>query len=317
MIKLAIIGAGQFSYNHKKAIRKNSGCDLVAICDLLEDNARRLAEGTEAVIYTDYHEMLKKEKIDGAILNLPHFLHKSVSVDCLNAGVAVLVEKPMALDVSECDEMIAASKASGAPLTVGHLAGYLPSMVALKKIIDEGTLGTLCAVNEIRTANYFVNRQKWFLDKKLSGGGIMMNLGAHYIDKILYLTEMMPESVYAVNSNMVSDDTVEATSQLLLKLPGNISASGTFSGAQGTGQIETTFYFTKGTAQIRLGTELWISKEGADFAPVIVDEEVSLFDLAMEKQISEFLKLIQGEPNCATTPEHGRNVISVLRKILD
>ncbi len=66
--------------------------------------------------------MLAKEKSDGVILNLPHFLHKDVTIDCLERSVPVLVEKPMALSADECDAMIAASKKTGVPFVVGHLA---------------------------------------------------------------------------------------------------------------------------------------------------------------------------------------------------
>lgn len=316
MIRLGIIGAGNFSYTHKRAIRQVEGCEICGVSDLVEEKAKALAEGTGANVYTDYQEMLAKEKPDGVILNLPHFLHKDVTIDCLERGVPVLVEKPMALNTEECDAMIAASEKTGVSFAVGHLAGYSKAGQELKKLIQSEILGKLVAMTEIRTANYFANRPKWFLDKKLSGGGIMMNLGAHYVDKILYLTEAEPEEVYSVFSNKVTEDNVEATAQFLLRLPQNVSASGTFSGCASSNQCETTFYFTDGAAQIRLGLELWISKAGGEYEPVVVGDHTELMDDNMCNQIVEFMKLIRGEENHATTPEHGRRVISVLEKIL-
>lgn len=316
MIRIGMIGAGNFSYTHKRAIKSLDGCEICAVSDLIEEKAAAFAEGINAKVYTDYREMLEKEKPDGVILNLPHFLHKDITIDCLKHKIPVLVEKPMALSTEECDAMIAASKQYETPFAVGHLAGYSKSGQALKKIIREKTLGKLVAMTEIRTCNYFVNRPKWFLDKKLSGGGIMMNLGAHYIDKVLYLTDVEPEEICSVISNCATEDNVEATAQFLLRLPDNVSASGTFSGCVSSGQCETTFYFSKGTAQIRLGLELWISKAGGDFEPVVVGDHNEIMNGNMTEQITEFMKLIRGEENHATTPEHGRRVISVLEKIL-
>lgn len=316
MTRLGIIGAGNFSYTHKSAVKLLPDCEICAISDLVIEKAEALAEGTDAKVYTDYKEMLAKEKPDGVILNLPHFLHKSVTIDCLEMGVPVLVEKPMALNSEECDEMIAASKRTGVPFAVGHLSAYSKSCKELKKIIQNKTLGELVAINEIRTANYFVNRPAWFLDKKLSGGGIMMNLGAHYIDKVLYLTDSEPEVLSSVFSNKATNDNVEATAQFLLRLPENVSASGTFSGCAGSGQCETTLYFSRGAAQIRYGLELWISKEGGTYEPVVTGDHSEIMNQTMVEQIEEFSKLIRGEENHATTPEHGGRVISVLETIL-
>ncbi len=316
MFRFGIIGAGNFSYTHKRAISQLSDCTLCCVSDLAIDKAEKLAAGTGAAVYRDYREMLEKEKPDGVILNLPHFLHKDISVACLSLGVPVLIEKPMALTTEECDTMICASKETGVPLAVGHLAGYSSACVALKKMIKDETLGKLCGMTEIRTANYFVNRPDWFLDKKLSGGGIMMNLGAHFIDKALYLTDAEPEAVHCVWNNLLNEKNVEATAQILLKMPGNVGASGTFSGCAGSGQCETTFYFTGGTAQIRFGLELWISEADGEFRPVVTGDHTEIMDESMRNQLCEFMKLVRGEENHAATPEHGRRVIAVLEKAL-
>jgi predicted dehydrogenase len=317
MIRIGIIGAGGFSYTHKRAIGMVADCEICAVSDLVYEKAEKFAEGISAAVYTDYKEMIAQEKPDGVILNLPHFLHKDVTIECLNLGVPVLVEKPMALTTKECDEMIAVSKQMDVPLAVGHISGYSSSCRELKKIIRDGSLGELCAIDEIRLINYFTNRPEWFLDKKLSGGGILMNLGAHFIDRILYLTDTEPEEVICICNNKLNDKNVEATAQILLKMPGDIGASGTFNGCTGLRHFETTFHFTKGTAQLRLGLELWVSKNGGAYEPVVVGEDVELQDEFMCREIREFVKLICGRPNEAATAEHGRKVVAILEQALN
>ena len=81
---------------HKAALLGNSSCELAAVCDITAEQAGQLAEGTNARVYTDYREMQEAEQLDAVILNLPHYLHKEVSVFFLEHHIAVLVEKPMA-----------------------------------------------------------------------------------------------------------------------------------------------------------------------------------------------------------------------------
>lgn len=117
---MGIIGAGNFSYTHKSAIKLVPACEICAINDLLEEKAVALAAGTHAKVYTNYKEMLAEEKADGVILNLPHFLHKDVTIDYLESGIPVLVEKPMVLNAEECDAMIEASSRTGVLFAVLH-----------------------------------------------------------------------------------------------------------------------------------------------------------------------------------------------------
>ena len=315
-MRIALIGAGCFGQNHKLAISKRSDCKLAAVCDLNLGRALALVEGTDAKIYADYHEMLAQEQLDGVILNLPHFLHKSVTIDCLEQGVAVLVEKPMALSVAECDAMIEASQRTQMPLTVGHLSSYIPATRRIKELVKKETLGKLCSIVEIRNKDYFTNRPEWFLDKKLSGGGITMNLGAHFIDKVLYVTDALPERIVATGNNFLTDHTVEAASHVQLTLTNGVIASGTYCGSKGAEHQETTFFFTNGIAQIRGGMELWMSEGNAPLVKIDIEDADTIFEHALETELQEFLKLIRGEENCATKVEHARNVICVLEQAL-
>ena len=96
MFKIGLVGTGIIADFHKKAIEKNSEVIITAVCDIDIRKAENAAEGTNASVYTDYKEMAEKESLDCVILNLPHFLHRDVTVYFLNKGISVLVEKPMA-----------------------------------------------------------------------------------------------------------------------------------------------------------------------------------------------------------------------------
>ena len=124
MINIGIVGAGAIGEVHKETIRKNKNCELIAICDISVEKAETLAEGTKAKVYEDYKKMQEIEALDMVIINLPHFLHKEVSMFFLENNIPVLLEKPMALTTEECNEMIGVSKESNTPFAVGHVQRY-------------------------------------------------------------------------------------------------------------------------------------------------------------------------------------------------
>ena len=310
MFKFGIIGVGAVGKLHKEAIMSHPECELTAVCDLEESRAKHLSEGTGARIYFDYKVMQDNEKLDAVIINLPHHLHKDVSVYFLERNVAVLVEKPMGNSVEECNAMIAAAEQSGTALAVGHVQRYLPSLRELKKIVNEKRLGRLCSITEVRNWDYFNNRPEWFLDKKRSGGGILMNFGAHSLDKLFYITGLGVEQITAIGNNFMTSHDVEASAQLLIKLTGGVSASITHCGCHVPGCQETTFYFTKGAVQVR-GWELWISEGGNPYVKIDCGDLDINF---MEDQLREFVKYLKGEEHECATAEYGRNIISVLEK---
>lgn len=311
MKRIGIVGAGIIGVSHKKAMMKNSDCCLAAVCDVAIEKAQSLVEGTDIPVFADYKEMSEKVELDAVILNLPHFLHKEVTVYFLERKIAVLVEKPMANSVEECDAMIAASQKTGTPLAVGHVQRYFAAYRALRDIIASEKLGKLCLVTESRNVHYFAeSRPKWFLNKSKAGGGITMNYGAHSIDKLLYATGASIEKVAANGNNLLNDADVEAAAQILLKLSNGASASLSYSGCYSPYLEEVIFYFTEGVAKVCSNRELWISEKGQQFERA----ELDYTKVALEEQLVEFLKLLNGRESEVVSPQYGREVIRVLEE---
>ena len=125
MIKIAVVGTGIIGLDHLKAIRKSDKLELVAICDINEEKVSALAEEYGVPYFLDYKEIPKKTDAEAVILNLPHGLHCESTVFFLEAGLHVLLEKPMANTVAECDTMMAAEKRSGKKLAIGHIQRFL------------------------------------------------------------------------------------------------------------------------------------------------------------------------------------------------
>ncbi len=310
MIKIGIVGAGIIGISHKEAIMKHVDCELTAVCDVDITKALELAKGTNANTYEDYRDMCENENLDGVILNLPHYLHKNITIYFLEHKIPTLVEKPMALNVSECDAMIEASKGNKTPLGIGHVQQYFKSHKYLKKLIENKELGEFCSMTETRNVSYFPNRPKWFLNKEQAGGGILMNYGAHTLDKLYYLTGLNVEKVIAVGNNFLNDENIESSAQVLLKLSNGCSAALTYCGCEVPFHYEAYYYFTNGAVRL-IGTgEMSIAKGSSPFQTIEVDGT----DDIMYDQLNEFVKLIRGEENELITPEYGKKVIEVLEK---
>lgn len=310
MIRIAVVGAGKIASNHIDAINKNDECMLAAVADIVLERAQALA-GNGCECFSDYKQMYEKVKFDAVILNLPHFLHCEVSKFFLERGVCVLCEKPMANSVKECDEMIEAAKKGGTKLAIGHVQRYFRAYRIIKEYFESGKLGKLTRITEIRNINYFPNRPEWFLNKKLSGGGICMNYGAHTLDKIFYTTKLKVNSVCACMSNMLTDNDVEAGAQILFKLEDGASAMVNYSGCHVPGYYETVFYFTNGAIKTSDGNRVWVSDGGA-YEEIEKDTDERTF---MEKQLCEFIKFYKDEENEMADAEYAREIISVIEKI--
>ena len=308
MIRIGMVGAGGIAKSHADAIKQNTDCILTAVADINAERAREMAEVAGASWFTDYKDM-DCTAFDAVILNLPHHLHCEVSVYFLERGVHLLCEKPMANTLAECDRMIEAAKSAGKHLSIGHVQRYYTAAKEIKAIIESKKYGDLTMITESRCKDYLKNRAKWFLDKRTAGGGIAMNLGAHSIDRILYTTGLCVEEVHALTANPISGDDVEINAQLLLKLSGGVSATVSLCGTHvPKEEHETVYYFTDGIVKMR-GDKLLVFENG-EFV-----EKCEGYPL-IERQLSEFLKLLRGEGSEICTPEYGREIIRILKEFI-
>lgn len=308
MIDIAVIGTGIIAAEHLEAIKKLDEVRLTAVCDKDEKKARAAAEKYNTRYFTDYRDIVGKA--DAVILNLPHFLHCEVSVFFLEAGLDVLVEKPMANTVAECDRMIDAAEKSGRKLAVGHVQRYFKANRELKRIIESGEYGPLCMMSERRTTDYFsASRPEWFLNKATAGGGIIMNYGAHALDKLLYLTGDKITSVTGSVGNFANSRDIDGHAQFFATVSGGACADITLCGYNFS-TYDNMYYFPGATIRVNETTELSIFSDGVETK--IPCEEDGGF---MLRQLEEFCKYIKGEPSEITDGEYGRQIIQAIEVV--
>ncbi len=311
MLRIAIVGTGIIARLHLDAISKLDNCTLAALCDLNESKLGELCEKYGVPGFTDYKKMPGAVDFDAVILNLPHGLHKEATVFFLDNGKHVLVEKPMANTVEECDAMLEAAERNGKKLAIGHIQRFFRPNRVVKEIVDSGELGRLCMYSEQRSINYFLdNRPAWFTSKKMAGGGIVMNYGAHAFDKLFYITGKRPTEVYANTANLINDKDVEGHAQIFAKFEDGLSAVVTFSGYSNV-VYESYYYFTGGAIRVNGIDSAFIRREGEkEWTAIGAKRDNGEFTV----QLNEFVKLINGESSEIADGSFSRDIVKAIEK---
>ncbi len=184
-IKFSIIGCGAIARAHLDALTRNEGAEITVLVDKELLRAQKLAQKYQVPeIAGDYKKIFGK--VDAAIVALPHHLHAPVSMDLLQHGIHVLVEKPMALKPTDCRAMIEAARSSGVRLAVGLARRFFLSSQFVKQLFDNHILGDIVSfdLQEGYIFNWPVHSD--FTFKKESGGGVLSDTGVHVLDLLLW-----------------------------------------------------------------------------------------------------------------------------------
>lgn len=189
ILKVALIGIGEMGGGHYNAYKNITGAKLVAVCDIRKEVAEEktyedIKSGSDIKIYTDYKKMIESETLDMIDMVTPSYLHAEIAEYCLDKGLNVLVEKPMALSKADCNEMINHAIKSGKKLMVAHVVRFMKPYMFLADTIKEGKYGKLISLDMSRVSSIPTCRYNdWMRDEKLSGG-VCIDLAVHDIDFI-------------------------------------------------------------------------------------------------------------------------------------
>jgi predicted dehydrogenase len=309
--KVAVIGAGGISHSHLRAIRHMNELQAVAIADIHSERAEQLAGEYGMNAYTDYREMIDQERPDIAVITLPHFFHKETAVWCAERKCHIMLEKPMALNVRECNEVIRAANNNRVVLMVGHTQQYIAQNIKAKEIIRQGVLGELVMINDTRHVHYYSTaRPEWFFEKAKAGGGIMMNLGSHSIDKIQWLTDSRVTKVKASLTHFGQKGDIEGSGLVFLETSGGFSATISQSGYGGVKKNETEMMFTKGMIKLSTGQGLWLSQHG-EYREVLIEDAEDPFIL----QFKDLAASIETGRVLACSGEYSKSVVAAVEAV--
>lgn len=218
-VRWGIIGCGDVTeVKSGPGFQKAEGSELVAVMrrneKLAEDYAQR---HNVPKWYNDANKLINDPDVDAVYIATPPSTHKEYTIAAASAGKPVYVEKPMALNYSECIEMVETCRKFNVPLFVAYYRRALPRFLKVKSLLDENRIGEICSVSIKffqQTTDKDSSPDNWRVDSSIAGCGYFCDLGSHMIDLIQFLLGKISDaSGYTSNQSKLykAEDTVSAT----------------------------------------------------------------------------------------------------------
>ena len=282
-LRIAVVGCGAVAEHlHLPALARRNDCTLVAAVDQNQERAQRLTRSfSETTILTDFRNLLTLN-IDLAIVALPNHLHAPVSTELLRAGFHVLVEKPMALSVAQCDEMLAAAEEGHALLAVGMMRRFIHASRFVKSVIDSNLIGRIHSI-DMRDGHIY----EWPITtdfpfrREAAGGGVLMDSGVHDLDQLLWWMgeiqsyEYFDDNEGGVESECLLRATLQSGAKVTVELSRNRKLRNTARLRGERGEIEVSL----------LGNSVWVCLEGAPMQMIGQGSPVSTRTASPQSQV--------------------------------
>lgn len=190
-LRIGLVGCGKMMVAHAQAVNKVEDVEIVAVCDVIYDNAKAVADalGNNPYITSDYTDML--DYIDAVLIALPHDLHYECGMFFAHHKKHILMEKPLCNSEEECVNLIEKCEAEGVTLMCGYPVRFWPGIVKLKELVDSGEYGAIMQMSiwteQLTGIDYIKDdgTRNWTLTARI-GGGQLFSHGCHYIDVMLW-----------------------------------------------------------------------------------------------------------------------------------
>ena len=194
-LKVGVIGLGTFGIMHVEAYHTYHRSKLKAVCDIDLEKGRNLAGKYGCEFYSDYTEMISKAELDAISIATPDFLHRKPAICAAEAGLDILLEKPMATTTEDATAIIDAVKNSGSKLMIDFHNRWSPPFVSLKRSIDEGEMGSPKFIQARLDDTIYVPTKmlSWS-----TSSNVLWFLGSHLIDLSRWLLASNPQKAFSV-----------------------------------------------------------------------------------------------------------------------
>ncbi len=267
MNKVAVIGAGFISGDHYPGWEKTNDAEIDVVVDIQAELAKKRAEEWGAGSWeTDYRSVLDNKDITICDICLPHHLHATVTIDCLNAGKHVLLEKPISMNVDEAIEIMKVWKRSGKVLMIAENWYYAPVVTKAEELIKAGAIGDIYSMRA--NLDYpgfrswpkeqaYVRGVGWRENVAQSGGGVMVDGGIHTLSVArMFMGEV--ETIWGIEGKQAWKEHtgVEDTFNAMLKFDNGTSGVFHFTDASGWDRchFDFTFLGTSGVIEFDIWT---------------------------------------------------------------
>jgi predicted dehydrogenase len=259
MLKVALLGTGVMGSVHGNGYKNVCGAKVVAVCDLREEKGKAVASLHQANYYDNFDEMMRSEEIDAVDICLPTYLHKEFALKAIEQGKHVFCEKPIALNIEDAEEMVAAARKKGVKFSVGHVVRFFPSYKQAAEVVKSGKIGQVKLIRTTRTGAFpSWNWNNWYSNYDLSGGPLL-DLVIHDFDWIRYNFGEI-ERVYARSFNGTVERKEHCMTTLRLKSGAIAHVEGSWAYPDGA---------TFGTTLELIGTEGQLEFDSRKSSPIV------------------------------------------------
>jgi predicted dehydrogenase len=315
-LRWGLVGCGDISRRRvAPALRDSPICELIAVSRAKAERAESFAREFGARRwYADWRPLLLDDEIDAIYVATPVHLHAEQTIAAAEAGKHVLCEKPMALNVADCDRMIAACRVNKVSLGIAHYRHFYPVVRRVRELVDSGELGVPIVV-QVNAFEWFdpkpSDARAWLIRKELSGGGPMFDFGCHRIEMLLDIFGGVSD-VKSTLANTFFDREVEDVATAVFRF--ERGTSGTLTVTHAAREPQDTFYLfcSQGSIHISVlneGTMRVLSADGerTESHPNSKNTHQPLID--------DFAGAVLQNREPVVTGEIGREVAAVEEKI--
>lgn len=248
IFKIAVIGCSGMAKRHMEGIKLAEGAELYAICDTAPERLAAAKEelGCERTV-TDYMDIVNDPEVDAAVVVTPDQIHCEMVCNLLRAGKAVMCEKPMALTMEECEEMMRVERETNGKLMVGQICRFTPGFEMAKKLVDEGRIGDLTFVESEYAHNYTNARGygDWRVTPERPG---FLGGGCHAVDLLRWIAGDPREITAYSNRKTMLDWPTDDNTIAIMRFDDNVIGKVFVStGCKRNYTMRSVFYGTKGT----------------------------------------------------------------------
>jgi predicted dehydrogenase len=253
-LRWGLIGCGDISRKRvAPALRDLAECELVSVNRARAELAQQFVEEFGAKRWhSDWRELIADDEVDAVYIATPVYLHAEQTIAAAEAGKPVLCEKPMAMNIAECDRMIAACEANGVKLCVAYYRHFYPVIQRAKEIIASGEIGqpVIAQINAFERFNPQLGEARyWFVNKEQAGGGPMMDFGCHRIEVLMNIFGPI-RSTTSVVGNVLFEREVEDTAIATFAFEAGLRATLTVTHAAFESQDTLDIFGSEGSVHI-------------------------------------------------------------------
>lgn len=205
-LKAAVIGVGAMGRNHARVYTEIPQTQLVGVADIAEENVSYTAAKHSVPAYTDFYQLLEREKPDVVSIAVPTSLHQEVAEAAMEAGAHVLIEKPIAASVEAGQALITRARVLERQLMIGHIVRFNPAIQALKQHLDAGELGRIFQIVCRRTGPF---------PARIRDVGVVIDLAPHDLDIMRFVSGDEPVRVYAETERQINTEHEDSLAAIL------------------------------------------------------------------------------------------------------